>query len=283
MNFTLLAPDWRDVARQLEGVIRIGAVNCEDDWQLCRMQGINSYPALVIYPLREKYYGDRTTKPLINFAMKHVTAQYKELWSGNFKSEVEQDESGLPWLITVCGDGGDCLEPRTCLKLAAMLEDLVQVGLVDCHSNPKLCEKLGRDYGTYFYPAGNVKRGEGLEISSLDAQDIARMVLSQLPDVTVLDKTTFEDIQEKLKTGQDQAWLIHFVEGDGGHDLELRKLPAMLNDFHIGRVDCSRMRSKCNELHVHKFPSFMVFKETGGTEVYYGQCVILRSTSRHVV
>ena len=38
------------MAKELEGVIRVGAVNCEDDWALCRTQGIHSYPSLVLYP-----------------------------------------------------------------------------------------------------------------------------------------------------------------------------------------------------------------------------------------
>jgi len=41
---------WRAVARELLGVIRIGAVNCEDDWVLCRQKGIHSYPTLILYP-----------------------------------------------------------------------------------------------------------------------------------------------------------------------------------------------------------------------------------------
>ena len=45
-----LAPDWRKLAKELDGVIRIGAVNCEEDWQLCRQQGIRSYPSLIFYP-----------------------------------------------------------------------------------------------------------------------------------------------------------------------------------------------------------------------------------------
>ena len=45
-----LAPTWRQLARELEGVIRIGAVNCEDDWVLCHQEGIRSYPSLFVYP-----------------------------------------------------------------------------------------------------------------------------------------------------------------------------------------------------------------------------------------
>ena len=41
---------WREVARELEGVIRIGAVNCDDDWHLCQRQNIHSYPSLIMYP-----------------------------------------------------------------------------------------------------------------------------------------------------------------------------------------------------------------------------------------
>ena len=41
---------WREVARELEGVIRFGAVNCQEEWNLCRRQGIPSYPSLVLYP-----------------------------------------------------------------------------------------------------------------------------------------------------------------------------------------------------------------------------------------
>ena len=40
---------WREVAKELEGVIRFGAVNCQEEWNLCRQQGIQSYPSLVFY------------------------------------------------------------------------------------------------------------------------------------------------------------------------------------------------------------------------------------------
>ena len=44
------AGQWREVAKELEGVIRFGAVNCQEEWNLCRHQGIQSYPSLVFYP-----------------------------------------------------------------------------------------------------------------------------------------------------------------------------------------------------------------------------------------
>ena len=35
------------------GVIRIGAVNCQDEFMLCRRQGVSGYPTLFLYTLGE--------------------------------------------------------------------------------------------------------------------------------------------------------------------------------------------------------------------------------------
>ena len=35
-----LAPTWRRVARMLNGIVRIGAVNCQDDFAVCQQQNI---------------------------------------------------------------------------------------------------------------------------------------------------------------------------------------------------------------------------------------------------
>ena len=31
-------------------MVRIGAVNCQEDWGLCQRQGIRSYPSVILYP-----------------------------------------------------------------------------------------------------------------------------------------------------------------------------------------------------------------------------------------
>ncbi|XP_076088842.1 dnaJ homolog subfamily C member 10-like [Mytilus galloprovincialis] len=261
-----LAPAWRELAQELAGVIRIGAVNCGDDWNLCRMQGIRSYPTLVMYPTAEKYHGDRTTRKMVKFALKSIQSDAYTL-----RSEEEIEDNGLPWLISFCGDSGDCLSSTATTKLSAILTDLVNVASVDCHKDEKFCEKLGIEHGTYYYPTAEVAKDEGKKISSLNAQEIAYQVLSWLPDVDNLDSKTLKKIINRLKTGQHHTWLIHFVEGDGSQDIEFRKLPAMLEGIKIGRVDCKKLRSECNELHVMKFPSFVVYKQTGGFELYYGR------------
>jgi len=45
-----MSPNWRQLALDLNAVIKVAAVNCEEDWVLCRKEGISSYPSLVLYP-----------------------------------------------------------------------------------------------------------------------------------------------------------------------------------------------------------------------------------------
>ena len=43
-----LAPTWRRVARMLNGIVRIGAVNCQDDFAICQQQNIRSVKREII-------------------------------------------------------------------------------------------------------------------------------------------------------------------------------------------------------------------------------------------
>uniref|UniRef100_A0A7N9ARB7 DnaJ homolog subfamily C member 10 n=1 Tax=Mastacembelus armatus TaxID=205130 RepID=A0A7N9ARB7_9TELE len=106
-----LAPTWREFAKEMDGVIRIGAVNCGDNNHLCRRKGISSYPSLFIYRAGqkpEKFTGERTKDNLVRFSMQFITTTVTQLWQGNVFSEIESAfASGLGWLITFCFDTGE--------------------------------------------------------------------------------------------------------------------------------------------------------------------------------
>uniref|UniRef100_H2MEL8 DnaJ (Hsp40) homolog, subfamily C, member 10 n=1 Tax=Oryzias latipes TaxID=8090 RepID=H2MEL8_ORYLA len=105
-----LAPTWREFAKEMDGVIRIGAVNCGDNNHLCRRKGVTSYPSLYIYRAGqrpEKFNGERTRDDLVGFAMQFITTTVTQLWQGNVFTEIEKSFlSGLGWLITFCSDTG---------------------------------------------------------------------------------------------------------------------------------------------------------------------------------
>uniref|UniRef100_A0AAR2K206 DnaJ homolog subfamily C member 10 n=1 Tax=Pygocentrus nattereri TaxID=42514 RepID=A0AAR2K206_PYGNA len=97
-----LAPTWREFAKEMDGVIRIGAVNCGDNGRLCRSKGISSYPSLYIFRAGmnpEKYYGDRSKASLTKFAMQFVTSKVTELWQGTFANCLNTLNNQLGFLF----------------------------------------------------------------------------------------------------------------------------------------------------------------------------------------
>lgn len=53
-----LAPTWKKIAKLLDGIMKIAAVNCEYDRPLCHRVGIRAYPTL-IYFKKVYVYKDR--------------------------------------------------------------------------------------------------------------------------------------------------------------------------------------------------------------------------------
>lgn len=274
-----LAPTWREFAKEMDGVIRIGAVNCGDNHHLCRRKGINSYPSLFVFRAGqrpEKFMGDRTKAKLISFSMQFITTTVTELWQGNVFSEIELAfASGIGWLITFCSDTGDCLESRTRRKLAGMLDGLVKVGWMDCTSQEQLCESFQVTSGaTGLFPPGSSldQHGSVLWIKSLDSREIYSQVIDHLPDLELLTSSSF---QTKLAR---HRWLVSFTFGDRGHaSNEYKKLKGALRNDHIqvGRVDCVSDSELCESLYIH-IPCVAVFKGLGinDFEIHHGKDVL---------
>uniref|UniRef100_A0A8C2WR99 DnaJ homolog subfamily C member 10 n=1 Tax=Cyclopterus lumpus TaxID=8103 RepID=A0A8C2WR99_CYCLU len=274
-----LAPTWRDFAKEMDGVIRIGAVNCGDNNHLCRSKGINSYPSLSIFRAGqrpEKFNEERSKDSLVRFAMKFITTTVTQLWQGNVFSEIESAyASGLGWLITFCCDTGDCLEPTTRQKVAGMLDGLVKVGWMDCTSQEQLCDSFQVTSGvTALFPPGSSLdlQGSILWLNTLDSKEIYNEVINHLPD---LEQLTSNNFQSKLAH---HRWLVSFMFGDGSPaSNEYKKLQTFLQNDHIqvGRVDCIADSKLCQSLYIHT-PCVAVFKGLGihDFEIHHGKDVL---------
>jgi hypothetical protein len=44
-----LAPTWRELGKEFEGVVGIGAVNCREQWGICQNMQIRAYPTLLFF------------------------------------------------------------------------------------------------------------------------------------------------------------------------------------------------------------------------------------------
>ncbi|KAL4635492.1 hypothetical protein GN956_G12886 [Arapaima gigas] len=271
-----LAPTWRQFAKEMDGVLRIGAVNCGDNGRLCRSKGVSSYPSLYVFRAgmtAQKYFGDRSKESLMSFAMQFVSSKVTEFWEGNIYAELEAaSASGIGWLITFCTNSGDCLESQTRQKLAGMLEGLVNIGWLDCSMQVELCQWLGvtSSFTIYYPPGSSLQQWDSMPlIKSLDVREIYSEVMQHLPDLETLTQDTFV---EKLDS---QRWLVTFNFGEMTlGSIEYKRLQVLLREANIkvGQVDCLAESRLCDSFYIQK-PSIAVFKDIGVTdfEVYHGK------------
>jgi DnaJ family protein C protein 10 len=272
-----LAPTWREFAREMEGVVRIGAVNCAEDPMLCQSQNVMGYPSLVLYPNNLFYQGPRTLKGLTDFVMQKIVAEIHRITFKNYLSLSTEWEkyAPFPWVIDFCEDEESCLSKINRRKLASMLKGLANVGYVTCpeHKRDLLCKKL-RDNGIAFYPAGQLMKEQEHEIDSFDPKEIYSAVLNLLPEWNELSDEEYEKVLE----GNDETTLLRFFDGskeaeDLSVERELKKLPMMFPDITTKRVDCSKMTDICSELNLktEDLPRFILFKPGGGYEINYSK------------
>ncbi|CAL4084368.1 unnamed protein product, partial [Meganyctiphanes norvegica] len=271
-----LAPVWREVARELEGVIRIGAVNCDDDYHLCSSQGIGSYPSLLFYPGRHVYQSSKTKEQLMNYVLRQVDSQVDTLTNDNLEIFQSSEEyKTRPWIVAYYTSRDEVDEFwLTEVKLGAMFKDILNFGRVECfqHNSKELCKEFDSEMGIKFFNAEELARRGGQVLSSLNAQEIAREVMAFMPEITELSYDKYQEVRQMLRTQEESvAWLIHFSSQSDDDNFEHRKLPGLLPNLNLGRVDCSAQKAECDELYISRTPSFILFKPNGGYELHKGR------------
>ena len=274
-----LAPVWRKVAKELQGIVRIGAVNCQDEFMLCRQQGITGYPTLNLYTVGQgtkKFQGHKQEEDIITFIVSQLPDKMVDLWAGNLDKWTRSDESkSRSWLVVFCNKGEDCMQHTDKRLLGAALDGLTSMGLVDCSLDGDVCDQLRGDHQDariLFYPQG-LEKGNAVQLSSSihDHRDIAEEVLKNLPEAVRVDYEGYSEMRRRLDKEIGPSWLAYFVLGSEGDSLEYRKLSPLLPRLRIAKVDCGKDTEICSELHISKFPSFAVFKLGGGFELHYGK------------
>lgn len=273
-----LAPTWRKFAREMDGVLRIGAVNCAEDPMLCQSQNVMGYPSLVLYPQRIFFNGQRELDELINFAMSSVSTEVHQMADANFDALTNKWEeyASRPWVIDFCDDHDNCLSQISRRKLAAAVQGVANVATVNCFEGPhkdKLCTQLQRVQGVVFYPSRKVNSDDGKELNTLDPKEIARAVLQFLPDLEALSPEEAQGIFHVDE--REVSVLVRFSTGAAGNDkldLELKKLRVNVgNGIKVRLADCSKLDGICDAFSLTELPVWVMFKRSGGYEINYNK------------
>lgn len=91
-----MAPKYRSLATALQGVVNVGAVNCEEHSALCKGMGVQGYPTIraFVNSKAHKYNGDRSAADLKRWALKLVPNRVKVVGKGR---------DGLTKALAACG------------------------------------------------------------------------------------------------------------------------------------------------------------------------------------
>jgi protein disulfide-isomerase A6 len=79
-----LAPTYKKLAEKMQGIVRIGAVDCDENQSICGQQGVKGFPTIKIF-LGDKtgsqkkstdYQGARSLKPMADYAVSLIPDKY---------------------------------------------------------------------------------------------------------------------------------------------------------------------------------------------------------------
>ncbi|RVX67270.1 hypothetical protein B0A52_09307 [Exophiala mesophila] len=89
-----LAPTWAEMAKEMQGKLNIGEVNCEENSRLCKEAKINAYPTIYFFRGGERveYEGLRGIGDLLSFAEKALDSDVQYVDAAGLKKMEETEE-----------------------------------------------------------------------------------------------------------------------------------------------------------------------------------------------
>ncbi|XP_032668105.1 dnaJ homolog subfamily C member 10-like isoform X3 [Odontomachus brunneus] len=267
-----LAPVWKEVAKLLNGVVKIAAVNCEDNWQLCHQVGIRAYPTLLHFRKNSQhgthYAGGHSREAIMRFALDRLNIHVPEISKSEWKLFLRGMEiTERPVLIFICGDQQNYFTSEEKLIVAAIFDKVIDVKIFICEDG-NCHRKISYNTHAVYLPTYNASSWEPVFFDNIpDNSALIEKLLDQLPRPQELTESDFENIKE---TEFDIAWLVCFYLGDSAAvDVQMKKLSVI--NINFGKINCGRNQQLCQQLGVNRYPIWGVLKPGGAFELHHGK------------
>ena len=266
-----LAPTYEKVAKNLNGLVKVGAVDCdaEDNKALCGKQGVRGYPTLKVFPV------DKTFNPYTKKTVK-LASDYNG--PRNAKGMVENVLASMPDMVhAVHADNAtDFLAddyPKALLfsdkeatsplfkSLAIQFKGRMRMGKAsssDKHlmeqfgvqGSPKLLIVPGTDVSKHVKHDGKLKKDElstFLDAHALKEKKNDPLLAEKLPKL--VQPLSGDDLKDKVLEDNKTLWLVFFYQG-GAVPASMEAMAQSFKAFKFGSVDCNKYEAVCKQQSV---------------------------------
>lgn len=132
-----LKPAWIEAARDVKGKVKLGAVDCTAQQEVCMKYKVQGYPTIKFFDPKkskpEDYQGDRSASGIVTFAL--------EKWKQNRPPPEVVHLTSLAVFQEHCLGDGDKYKPKT-LCLLAFLPDILDTGAAGRQRYIQMVQKL---------------------------------------------------------------------------------------------------------------------------------------------
>ncbi|OXB75805.1 UNVERIFIED_CONTAM: hypothetical protein H355_009616 [Colinus virginianus] len=186
-----LMPEWKKMARMLNGLISVGSVDCQKFYSFCHQENVRGYPEIRLFPQKSsathQYYSyngwHRDSYSLRGWALGYLPQVSVDLTPQSFTEKVlnGKDHWVIDFYAPWCGPCQN-FAPEFEI-LARAVKGKVKAGKVDCQAYGQTCQSADiRAYPTVkFYPYQGTKKSVlGEYIDSRDAKGIADILNEKL-------------------------------------------------------------------------------------------------------
>uniref|UniRef100_A0A3B3QET8 Thioredoxin domain-containing protein n=1 Tax=Paramormyrops kingsleyae TaxID=1676925 RepID=A0A3B3QET8_9TELE len=206
-----LLPEWRKL--MVDGIVKVGTVDCNKHRSFCRHEDILGYPEIRLFPQNasrwdQSYTGwNKDSQSLRSWVFGSLPRVSQDLTPKDLRRRVYGGKQHwvldfyTPWCVP-CQEFAPEFE-----LLAHVMKGSIRAGRLDCQAHAQVCERAGiKAYPTirfYPYSGSAVVRNDqgGEDINSRDANGITRVLRRRLQQLSADSQSKFSKVKVSLLAG----------------------------------------------------------------------------------
>mmetsp|Transcript_27938 Transcript_27938/g.73710 ORF Transcript_27938/g.73710 Transcript_27938/m.73710 type:complete len:642 (+) Transcript_27938:72-1997(+) len=273
------APQYEKVAANLQGLVKVGAVDCDKNKALAAKFGTRGFPTLKIFPvdktynpyqkksakLPQEYSGQRTAKGIVESVLRQLP-NFVHVVSASNASVFLEDDYPKALLFS----DKDTISPlmkalsiqfRNRMRFGQVLpSDNVLKGQFSISQSPSFLAVPGSDPKAAVLHTGKLKKEDLIKFVSDHSLKSKRddPILESMK-LKLVRTLTSDDFRSVVLEDKQDIWTVFFHSGDKVPS-DLERLATSYPYFKHASFDCSEYKDKCKEHNVGLLPVLRMYQ-----------------------